>query len=457
MTNVVVVMLDTLRPDSLGAGGHPYCETPALDRLAAEGAFFTNAYAEYPITVPTRTALVAGIYTFTNRPWTPLQPYDLHIAEIFRDAGYDTAAFTDSPFREVVNMHRGFDEFREYPTKLQAPDPEPPDVDERGAAFPPGAEDEAALWHNCAGGFLSAFPQQHGGRIGIELLVDDAIDWLGRRDTTRPFFLWLDTFQPHEPWIPPPPWDTRYQAEGYSGRFLPMPAGPATDWMSDEELDHVRALYLGEVSYTDVHVGRLFDHLDRAGLAEDTIVVVLSDHGQPLGEHGTIRKFGVPLYDELAKITWIMRAPGLITPGMRVDGLAQTPDFLPTMLELCGLVANPTKVWAAVAGSSTGLDGVSVAPLLDGRADSVRDTAYIGAFGLRSGIRAGSLKLIDNHGEKPNELYDLSSDPAEQDNLAAKEPDTAAELHRRLWDFRARWSGMLAWRDRPADADPGKR
>ncbi len=453
--NILVVMLDTLRPDFLGAGGSTVCKTPALDKLASQGAFFENAYAEYPVTIPTRTALVSGIYTFTNRPWTPLRPYDLHIAEILREHGYRTAAFSDSPFRKTFNMHRGFDEFVQFPGKLQPP---PPDfdehVDDMGAAFPPGSEVEQALWHNCAAGFLTCFPRRLG-RVGIELMVDEAIAWLGKNGKGgSPFFLWLDSFQPHEPWAPPEPYRGLYQAD-YRGRFIPLPSGPSVDWMTQRELEHTRALHMGEVTYTDSHVGRLLARLDELGLSEDTFVFVVSDHGMPFGEHGTIRKFGVPVYDELAKVVWIMRRPGLIKERARVESLVQTTDFLPTVLDLCGMEAPAQRVWISFDGLDTPevIDGASLAPILTGEADSVRDTVYNGAFALRSSIRKGAWKLIDNRGEKPNELFNLDEDPRELDNRHDDMRELAQELHRELWEFQTRWGSVLAWRDEPARAD----
>ncbi len=456
--NVLVVMLDTLRPDFLGAGGSAVCRTPALDRLASQGAFFENAYSEYPVTIPTRTALVSGVYTFTNRPWMPLRPYDLHIAEVFREHGYRTAAFTDSPFREMFNMHRGFDEFIQFPGKLQPPPrhfDEP--VDEMGAAFPPESELEQALWRNCAAGFLTYFPRKLG-RTGIELMVDEAIAWLeknGRGGSS--FFLWLDSFQPHEPWVPPKPYRDMYQGD-YQGRFIPMPVGPSVDWMTPEELEHTKRLHMGEVTHTDAHVGRLFSRLDELGLSEETFVFVVSDHGMPFGEHGTIRKFGVPVYDELAKTVWIMRKPGLIEEGMRVKSLVQTTDFLPTMLELCGMEAAAQRVWVSFDGleAPEAIDGVSLAPILAGEGQAVRDTVYSGAFGLRASIRRGPWKMIDNRGEKPNELFNLDDDPLEHDNRHDGMRALADDLHRDLWTFQTHWGSVLAWRDEPARPDASR-
>ncbi len=457
--NILVLMLDTVRPDYLGAGGSKICRTPALDKFASEGAFFENAYAEYPITIPTRTALVSGNYTFTNRSWTALRPYDLHIAEVLREHGFRTAAFSDSPFLERFNMHRGFDEFAVFPVKLQPLPPDAPEeVDLMDAAFPPGSEDERALWKLFVRGFVNYFPKKLGRSVGVELLIDEAISWLEENGKGEsPFFLWVDSWQPHEPWFPPEPYRSMYQPDGYQGRFIPMPAGPSVDWMSAEELEHVKALHMGEVSYTDAHLGRLLQRLDELGLTEDTFVFIVSDHGSPFGDHGTVRKFGVPVYDELAKTVWIMRKPGLIKPGARVEALAQTTDFLPTMLDLLGIEAKARRVWLkgeAIDDAPKAIDGVSLLPLLREQAESVRDAVYNGAFGLRASVRRGPWKMIDNRGEKPNELFNLHDDPLERKNRYDDLRDLADELHHELWEFQARWSGALAWRDEPARPRP---
>jgi arylsulfatase A-like enzyme len=286
-------------------------------------------------------------------------------------------------------------------------------------------------------------------------MVDEAIAWLEKNGRSGPpFLLWLDSFQPHEPWAPPEPYRGLYQ-DDYRGRFIPLPSGPSVDWMTPRELQHTKGLHMGEVTYTDTHVGRLLTRLDELGLSEDTFVFVVSDHGMPFGEHGTIRKFGVPVYDELAKTVWIMRKPGLVKGGIRVKSLVQTTDFLPTVLELCGMEAPVQHIWFSLDGLDTPgvIDGASLAPILTGEATSVRDTVYNGAFALRSSIRRGPWKMIDNRGEKPNELFNLDEDPLERDNRHDGMRGLADDLHRELWEFQTRWGSVLAWRDQPARAD----
>lgn len=150
-----------------------------------------------------------------------------------------------------------------------------------------------------------------------------------------------------------------------------------------------------------------------------------------------------------------MRKPGLIKEGTRVESLVQTTDFLPTMLDPCGIEAPSQRVWVSFDGLDAPevIDGASLAPILTGETGSVRDTVHNGAFALRSSIRKGPWKLIDNRGEKPNELFNLDEDPRELDNRYDDTRELAVELHRELWEFQTRWGSVLAWRDEPARAD----
>ena len=145
--NVVVIVLDSLRIDKVGCYGSSV-KTPAIDRLATQSVLLERCYAEFPNTIPCRTALVSGGYTFTNRPWKELESDDLHIAELFRDAGYRTAAFSDTPFNNGANMNRGFHEFRHFPMgKCLPPIDDQPMLDADDAYFPPGFSEKEYLFY----------------------------------------------------------------------------------------------------------------------------------------------------------------------------------------------------------------------------------------------------------------------------------------------------------------------
>ena len=450
--NVVVMMLDSLRPDHLGCCGNAEVKTPHMDAVAAKGAVFETAYAEYPITIPSRTAFVSGAFTWTNRPWCPLRSHDLHIAEILKNNGYATAAFTDSPFGRPACMDRGFDSFEYFPEgKCHPPVVEGRTFDDSHAYFPPHTTAKERPYYQKTM-INRQYAMETYGKACPELLFDAAIEWLDQNQG-RPFFLWIDSFEPHEPWCPEEPYRSMYELD-HKGRYLPFPVGPSSHWMTDEDIRHVLALYKGDITHTDEMVGKVTAKLDELGLADDTIVAIVSDHGEPFGEHGIVRKYGVVVYDELSLMVWVMRAPGKIEPGTRVKGLVENPDFMPTILDMLDVKMEwprPPTAWMDYAPETEAdFRGVSALPLLRGETEAVRERAYIGAFGLRGAIRTEQWKFIDNRGEKPSELFDMTSDPAERANLITKEPTLARELHRKLWEFERIWSGALSWRDEPA-------
>ncbi len=451
--NVVVVMLDSLRPDFLACGGHPEVHTPHMDRIAAQGAIFDRAYAEYPITVPARHALVTGCYTWTNRPWMPLLPTDMHLAEVMREHGYATGGFSDGPFNAFADLDRGFDEFWWTDTGKCFGHKEIK-VDPSDAWFPPNFEGrEREYYTYTLQGQKLAMAKY--GKQSPELLFERGLDWMeGVAD--QPFLLWIDSFQPHEPWAPRSPYREMYGALDHH-RYIPMPMGPDIDWVEEGDLDHIKRLYMSEITHADDMVGMVVNRIEQLGLTEDTLLVILSDHGEPFGEHGTMRKFYVPLHDELARTVWIMRKPGLIAEGTRTDALVQNTDFAPTILDWCGIQAPPRTTirgFQGVAGNED-MDGVSLAPLLAGETDTVHERIYNGAFGLRASILSDRHKLIDNQGDGPNELYDMQADPGELTNIIEEQPDLARDLHRELWEFRMKWGSSLRWRDRPVRHKPG--
>ncbi len=431
--NFVILMLDSLRPDHLGCLGSPDVKTPHLDRFAAQSVVFETAYAEFPNTIPSRTAFVSGMYTFPCRPWQALEPDDLHVAEILRGAGYHTAALSDTPFNNGAHMDRGFDEFRHFPMGKCLPPADGRDlVDISDAFFPPGYPEKEVLYYAKTMTNRALCLEKHGVTPG-EYFFDEVSNWL-RQDHSAPFFLWVDSFQPHEPWEAGEPYRSMYEPRfGYEGRYLPMPMAPDSDkWMMPGDIEHVRALYKASVTETDDYVGRVLGTIDECGLAEDTVVMILSDHGMPLGEHGLVRKFGYPVYDELARIVWMMRVPGARVEGARSSALVSNVDFLPTLLAIAGIEID------------TALPGHDIMQLARGEKASVRENLYLGAYNSRTGVRTATHKFIDNRGEKDNELFDMVADPAEQHNIAEDNPELAHELHRRIWDFHEPWKVKMS-------------
>jgi len=292
--NVVLISLDTLRADYVGAYGQPLATTPNLDRLASEGALFETVYTTYPSTTASHMSMLTGLYPEVHGVYGPthsLPPMLPILAEVLRGRRYRTAAVTeDAMLAAAVGFHRGFDSYREYKSS-------------------------------------DRLTEGHVGEV-----VDDALAWLEKHHRER-FFLFLHTYQVHGPYTPPPAYDV----------FTAQPPG------LKEEFAAVRRGYAGDLLYTDAEIGRLLAGLDALGETERTIVVVTADHGEELGDHGVV---GHTWYvtDPVLRIPLLVRAPGLVPAGLRIAGTASLVDVAPTILDLAGGVSGAST--PAVQGTS---------------------------------------------------------------------------------------------------------
>ena len=270
--NIIVIMLDSLRQDHLGCYGNEWIETPNIDALAQESILFENAYPEGLPTIPVRTELFTGQCTLPFRPWQPLTKEDITAAELLGAYGYISALVTDTYhlFKPGMNLHRGFDVFRWIRgQEADAYRSGPADRDLKDYTKPAmrGSRTERMLIQylkNTTGrrNEHDYFPAQ---------LISKAIEWI--RDNTHQsrFFLWIDSFDPHEPWDPPPPYDTKYTDPRYKGPKLIHPKYGPVDWMTQEELAYVQGLYAGEVSFVDHWVGQFLDEVWSLGLQKTSV------------------------------------------------------------------------------------------------------------------------------------------------------------------------------------------
>jgi arylsulfatase A-like enzyme len=420
--NLIVLMLDSLRQDHVSAYGWPDVpvKTPHLDALAAEGVLFDNLYPEGLPTIPVRTDLFTGQSSLTNRRWQPLVSTDVAAAEIFRKEGYLTALVADTYhlFKPDMNFHRGFDIFHwirgaEY------------DSIRCGQARTLRLQDHItprmpASWH----AQVRVVLRNLEGRSEPEdfpcwQTVEKALEVLeGARRQEKPLFLWLDTFQPHEPWCPPARFDT-FGDPSYRGPKIVMPpGGPADAWATPQEVARTRSLYAGEAAYVDYCMGRLLEGLRKLGYFDNSTIVVLSDHGHPLADHGKFLKGGDRMYSELLKVPFIVRLPKGAHGGRRVRDLGRFPDLLPTLLDLAGLSANNR----CMAGSS-------LRPVLEGAGPSSCRATVSGYFDAQERcIRDERYSYVLRPPGEKDQLFDLLEDPRETRDLLAEKPDVARRL-----------------------------
>jgi len=401
--NLLVVTIDTLRADHCSTYGYSRQTTPVLDRLAREGVQVEQAYAPMATTGPSHASMFTSLYPASlgyTRNGQVLDDAQLTLAERLRRARYRTAAAVSS---FVLDRRFGFAQgFGTY-----------------DAAFEPGtASTRFSTWEGVE--VDSAFDRR------ANATTDAALSWLGRRGRDRPFFLWVHYFDPHHPYVAPPPFDQRFPG-----------AGPGT-------VAEAIAQYDGEIAFTDQHLGRLIDAVDAEGLRERTLVVVTADHGEGLMQHGHMGH-GIHLYEEAVRVPLVFRWPGRLPAGTRLPGPAEHVDLVPTVLELIGLEPRTGEVEGV--SLAKGLLGEAGVPGRDVRrtvvlqrrryeSDSVGGVAVRGS---KFAVRAGPWKYIEADDEGTRELFDLSQDPRETVDLAVSRAEEADRLSRLIAVWRKRF------------------
>ncbi|HEV3058752.1 MAG TPA: sulfatase-like hydrolase/transferase [Vicinamibacterales bacterium] len=368
--NVLLITLDTTRADHLPAYGYRLGRTPHLDRLANEGVLFERTVAAAPITLPSHVSLFTGLYPFVhsvrNNGSAALTDKIPTLATALHDRGYRTAAFVSAfVLDRRFGLARGFDHYDDQlETRNEAANVE---VERRGDRTGLAAEEWLSQY---AGGAPSA-------------------------GTRPPFFIWLHLYDAHDPYDPPAPFH---------------------DAFADR-------LYDGEIAFDDAVVGSMLDRIDRLGMLSTTLVAVVGDHGESLGDHGEVTH-SMFVYEAALRVPMIVWWPGHLPAARRVGPLVRTIDLTPLLLDLAG------------APPLAGVAGQSLAPLVRGQApgpgvaygETYFPFFYMNWAPLRS-IQDDRWKYIDAPAE---ELYDLSIDPQEQTNLAAREPGRTSALRRAL-------------------------
>ena len=358
--NVILVTLDTTRADHLSCYGSTLVKTPHLDALAARGALFEQAATAAPLTLPAHCTILTGMYPTYHgvrvNGNTALNEDQTTLAEVFSARGYRCGAFI-SAF--VVDGRWGLKQgFELYDDQLDMGQRKHIDL---GAIQRPG-----------------------------NAVMDAALAWLEARKDA-PFFSWIHLYDPHTPYEPPEPYRSEYGGRG--------PAG----------------LYAGEVAFMDEQIGRLNAWLERTGLDESTVVVLVGDHGEGLGSHGE-SAHGYFIYDYAVHVPLIVVAP---LPGLqakRVASQVSTVDLFPTILELAGIAGGPGSQGRSLVPS---IRKPGSGPEVPAYAESMAPSIQFGWSPLRL-LRTTRYKYIDS---PKAELFDVSRDPGETSNLLAEHPD----------------------------------
>jgi len=383
--NVILITIDTLRADHVGCYGDRSAATPNLDALARAGARFTHAYTPVPITLPAHASLLTGSYPMATGmhdfTTNKLPSGAVTLAKALRDNGFTTAAFIGAAVLDSrFGLNLGFDTYFDH----------------------------------------FDFGQLHGSNFDqlerrADVVVDEVLSWL-KVNPRQPFFLWVHLYDPHYPYTPPEPYASRFRASPYDG----------------------------EIAFADAQVGRFFDYLRERHIYENALIVMASDHGEGLGDHGE-KYHGFFIYNSTLHVPLIFKVPGAVPRVVEED--VSLVDVMPTILQALKLPTPPSvqgrSLMSPILGRSSGaasnLYAETYLPLLHFHWSQLR------------ALQSGGWKFIE--APKP-EFYSVRNDPGEQKNLFAGQGAWAREMGERLQEVMRRYTPAAGPQTGQVPTDP---
>lgn len=448
--NIIWITSDTFRQDHIGAYGNKQIQTPCLDMLATRSICFQRHYAAGFPTMPTRADHFTGRWTMSFMGWSPLPSNVTTLAEILSTKGLHTTAVVDTPFylRDGMNYDRGFRSF--FMNTGQEGSGAKKLKDGRHES-----QHARASWR-----FESDY---NAPRTFIK-----AVQWL-EHHYKEDFFLYIDTWDPHEPWDAPAYYTEHYWPD-YDGEIIEPIYGYWKDvpGFSKGRLEKAHATYCGEITMVDTWLGYLMRRIENMGLMENTAIIFTSDHGFYFGEHGGL--FGKmvyemgpdgryptlddwdkqieggiwahsPLYEEIIKIPLLIYIPS-VSAGI-YDQLTSAVDVMPTVLEILGcdipdfvegksLLAKTDD--SAASGREFTISSIPFANPGD-PVRSVDNFLRMLKAPTMTTITSKKYSLLYSPERGQSKLYDLSIDPGQQKNIISDQPDVSKELHQHLVKF----------------------
>ena len=461
--NLLFLCADQFRGDTLGCVGHPDIQTPNIDALAKDGTLFSRAYSPNPICIPARATMISGNYshkcTGRKRNKGELRPDQIKLPQLLADNGYATYSSGKLHYLPYVEnsdqrtLH-GFQEacLAESGRIIGQFDPK---GEKRGLEDYFDYLDDVG-WKGYTRGHgvgnndihpaTSPLPQEHNVDAWVATRAISYLDKHIAKEDDKPFFLNVSFPKPHSPYDPPRPYDQMYDprkiqkpAQWNDG----LPRSPESiihtimhgqQFLSPEAVQVARAHYYGLISFQDVQIGRVIDHLKDKGLYENTIIIFTADHGDMLGDFGWF--FKTSMYEGSARIPFIIAWPEKLPKGQLSKSLVGLQDILPTLADLIEIKL-PKEV-----------DGISIKPELHNA--EIRQRDYFIAYSLESPkqtymVRDSQYKYIYNQINEVEELYDLSTDLREECNLI-----TDVSHKERIEEMKAK---MISWAHEQGDVE----
>lgn len=447
--NVLILLSDQHRRDLLTCSGNPLVPTPNLDRIAARGVRFTQAYCPYPVCAPSRMSLLTGLHGHHHGVDSNERTLDWRVRTVahhFRDHGYLTGLIGKMHFND--GHTHGFDYVLGFNDWLMYLGPKVQHYANEIGTY-------SKTMHNTGCGFPAIEGLWKGAspwvghvtartELASDLAAEDHFDFFVGRESSKflrrykeqPFFLIAGFLKPHFPFYPPKGWAERYVPEKIDfpspGDLTKYPrhvrerAAAYRKW-GEDQLRRFWAGYLGNLAFLDSCIGEVYRTLEELNLTDDTIVLYTSDHGEMGGEHGLFEKF--VFFEPSVGVPFIVSCPKMIPEGKVRRALTEYLGIYPTLAELTG------------TGRPTGLDARSFAPLLrnpEAPGPAAIFAEYALSWAPRYMIRTPRFKYVYNEGDVP-ELYDLEADPGEFINQA--DSSDLSHVRKRLHEQ------LLAWYD----------
>jgi arylsulfatase A-like enzyme len=392
---IILISLDTLRADHLGIYGYHRNTSPYIDAFAKESILFESAVVQSPWTLPSHMSIMTSLYPSSHGVLVRnnrLADEHVTLAELLREGGYQTAAFADGAFMKGnYGFKQGFDIY------------------------------DGDKW------------------IGIARILPKAKKWL-EENRSDPFFLFIHCYDIHDPYAPPPPYDTIFHDFTYTGNFIPTTKNmQAAAWrgleVTDEDLRHIKALYDGGIRYTDEKIGEFLSYLQEAGLKDNSLIIITSDHGEEFKEHGSFLHWKLYFRPNL-HVPLIMHIPNYAKKEIKINGLVQSIDILPTILDIAHL---PPHLKA---------QGRSLLPLIKGNSNIFRRSLWRIFYPFRDNEKVAFAEhqktrgkrrqyfsmitdyyqIINNLLPASTQLFNIKNDPLAQKNIVKGHDDLVQKL-----------------------------